>query len=86
MDGFTQKPQIPSRKVRCEYMDENYKSDWTMWSRLVTYLGPIINIIGGLSWSFKENVDFDNVLDVHVSSKNWEEKGYSHDLDLLITL
>ena len=54
---------------------------------LLHILGPIINIIGGLGWSLKkESLDFDNVLDIHVSFKNWKEKGYSLNVDLLITL
>ena len=31
-----------------------------------------------------ENIHFDNAQDIHMSSENYEENGYEHDLDMLI--
>ena len=42
---------------------------------MVTILGSTINIIGGATWSFKEqaNFYFDNEQDTHMSYQNHEE-------------
>ena len=57
---------------------------------MITILGLIINIIlfyfgGRAIWPFNEheNLHFDHEKDINMSSRSYEESGYSLDLDLL---
>ena len=51
---------------------------------MITNLDSIVNIIGEPIWPFDEhkNPHFDNEYDIHMSSENYEEGGYSLNLDL----
>ena len=59
---------------------------------MLTILSSIVNIIVGgggdkeLIWLLNEhmNLHFDNVWNIHMSSKNYQANGYMHNLDLLI--
>ena len=54
---------------------------------MIIILDSIVNITGGVGpiWPFNKhkNLHFDNAHDIHMSSKNYGESGYSLDLDLL---
>ena len=68
--------------VRCGFKNEHQKD---VSQEMITILGSIGNNMEGPIWPFNEhkNLHFDNEEDIHVSSKNYEESGYSLNLDLL---
>jgi hypothetical protein len=62
---------------------------------MISTLGSIVNIIGGGGgrkggpiWPLNghERLDFDNEIDIHMSSKNHKECAYNLNLDLLTIL
>ena len=56
---------------------------------MLTILSSIVNMTGHLTnrdFNRHENLQFDNEADSHMSSENYQENGYGHDMGLLIIL
>jgi hypothetical protein len=53
---------------------------------LLIFLGSVVNMIEGscMTITDHESLHFDNELDIHMSSENYEANDYGHNLDLLI--